>query len=87
MPEIDIAVEDVTGGGLVEAYQVLEERTLAASASSHDDKDVRAIDGEGKLPLNQEIAVAHFEALYADMGLSGFGVDVGICDHRATRHT
>jgi hypothetical protein len=47
---------------------VTQERALAAAAASHDDKNISAVDGEIKIPLEHKAAVRHLKVLNNYMG-------------------
>ncbi len=42
---------------------MFQERTLTAAASSHDDKDIPAIDRKGKVALHHKAAIRHGQIL------------------------
>jgi hypothetical protein len=47
---------------------VTQERALAAAAASHDDKNISAVDGEIKIPLEHKAAIRHLKILNNYMG-------------------
>src|SRR5713101_1185005 len=79
-PEALAVVEHVASQGLGQPDHVPEERALAASAASHDHKDVAGTDGEAEIALDDALPVSHVDVADLDPGLASRG------HHTVRRH-
>ena len=69
MPEVRCTVENPPARRRFQADQVAQQRAFSAAAAAHDDKDIRAVDREGKVALQHVAAVGHGQVFNADVGL------------------
>src|SRR6202043_1186594 len=67
--EVYVSVNDFSGGGILEADQMAQQRALAAAATAHDDEDVAAPNNEVEIAHQNETAVRHRQVSHDDVRL------------------